>query len=201
MPSELTVLPATETMVAKAATWVETVLPTLDKKYSPGWLQSRLEQGLRDGVLTLSIKAVEAAEKREDEIADAALRTVFQEMLGGAITERGPGHLQVWAYGQRAIKRPPLTRGRGGEWYDNWYRDLEICLLISLACTQFGLHPTRNRAARHANSVPSGTSIIVAALGRNRIHLDESSVQENIWFGLPGELARRALAERALGVQ
>jgi hypothetical protein len=197
MPStKMTVLPETEHMITEAAAWVKTVLPTLDeKKYSRDWLETRLLQGLRDGVLTLSIKAVEAAETG-DEIADAALRLVHAEMVGGAIPEWAPGHLQVWSYGQRAVLRAPNQRRRGRQWYDNWIRDLEICFLIALASTQFNLSPTRNREARRANRIPSGISVIVAALARNGIHLDESTVQENIWFGLMGELARRAMAER-----
>ena len=39
----------------------------------------------------------------------------------------------------------------------------------------------------------------MAALGRNKIYLDESSVQRHIWLGLPGALARQAIAERSLG--
>lgn len=58
------------------------------------------------------------------------------------------------------------------------------------------MQPTRNRAARRANRRPSGISLVVAGFVRNKIHLDEGSVQENIWFGLWGELARRAIAER-----
>jgi hypothetical protein len=208
MPStKLTVLPETEQLITEADTWVKTIFPRLEEKYSREWLETRLRQGLREGVLTLTIEAVKEAD-RGDEIADAALRHVYAEMVGGAIPERGPGHLQVWSYGQRAVLRAPHKRKRGRHhWTDNWMRDLEICFLIGLACAQFNLLPTRNRADRRADRKhrthrnPSGTSVIVAALSRNGINLDESSVQENIWYGLPGELARRAMAERALQSQ
>src|SRR5215813_9267428 len=105
MPNELTVPAATEQMVAMAAAWVKRILPTMAKQYSQAWLLTRLKQGLREGALTLTIKAVEAAEKYEDEFADIALRYVYTEMVGGALEKQEPGHLQVWAYGQRAILR------------------------------------------------------------------------------------------------
>jgi hypothetical protein len=178
--------------------WVARVRPTMEKEYSAEWLETKLRKGLREGALMLTIQAVKAADTEKDEIADAALRQVYAEMVGGTLAERGPGHLQIWAYGQRAVLRKPHQRGRGRQWYDDWRRNLGICFLAALACRQFNLFPTRNRAARRANRKPSGISIIVAALARNGIHLDESSVQENIWFGLPGELARRAMAERPL---
>src|SRR5262249_2870154 len=186
-------------MISEGATWVKRALPTMEKKYTREWLETRLLQGLHDGALTLTIKAVEAADAGDD-ISDAALRLVYAEMVGGGIAERGPGHLQVWSYGQRAILRAPNKRRRGRQWYDNWIRDVEICFLIALAATQFNLSPTRNREARRANRTPSGISVIVAAMARNGIHLDEGSVQRHTWLGLAGELARRAMIERALNV-
>jgi len=60
------------------------------------------------------------------------------------------------------------------------------------------VRPTRNRAARRANRAPSGISLVVAALARNDIHLNEASVQENLWSGLPGELVRSVIAARLL---
>jgi hypothetical protein len=197
----LTLLPilglTEQQMISRAAAWVAVVRHKMEKNYSREWLKMKLREGLRDGALTLTIKAIKAADAG-DEIADAALRQVYAEMVGGALVERGPGHLQIWAFGQRAVLRKPHQRGRGRQWYDDWNRNLGICFLAALACREFNLLPTHNRAARRENRKPSGISIIVAALARNGIHLDESSVQENIWFGLPGELARRAMAERPL---
>ena len=69
-------------------------------------------------------------------------------------------------------------------------RNIEIYVLIHLASLEFGVRPTRNRLARRANREPSAISLVVAALARNEIDLDEASVQENLWFGLPGELVR-----------
>src|SRR5262249_31719494 len=192
----MTKLPAT--LVTEASAWVAQVLPTMGKNYSSEQLKILLLQGLRDGVLTLTEKAIKAAEQEDDEIADGALRTVFQELIGGAIANRAPGHLQVLAFGQLAVKRPPLTRRRGRQWYDNWIRDLEICFLIALACGRFGLQPTRSREARRANRIPSGISVVVAALVRNGINIEEASVQRHIWLGLPGEIARYVVMKRAM---
>src|SRR5262245_49680249 len=189
------ILVETERMVTEASAWVAQVLPTMGKNYSRERLETLLLQGLREGVLTLTIKAVEAAEKDGDEIADAALRLVFAEMAGVMPAQREAGHLQVWSYGQRAVLRPPNRRPRGKRWYDNWIRDLDICFLIARASAQFNLFPARNREARRANRNPSGISIIVAALARNGLHLEEDTVQRDIWFGLMGELAHRAMAE------
>ena len=181
--------------INRIAIWVAMVKSKLARQYSRERLEELLLQELRAGALTITIKAVEAAEAG-DEIADAALRRVYAEMAGGANAERGPGHLQLWAYGQRAVLRPPNTRPRGPQWYDHWIRNLGICFLVGLACREFGVQPTRNRSARRTNRTPSGISLVVAALARNKIHLDEGSVQQNIWFGLWGELAGRAFAER-----
>ena len=174
----------------RVALWVSMRKETMEKQYNVEWLAAELRKGLRAGRLTLTIKAIEAAEKYEDEIADAALREVYAELIGGAIAERGPGHLQILAFGQRAVLRAPHQRGRGHRWHDHWVRNITICVLIELACLEFGVRPTRNRTARRANRTPSGVSLVVAALERNAIFLDETSVQENLWNGLPGELVR-----------
>jgi hypothetical protein len=183
-------------MIGYVDVWIARVRHTIDKRYSAEWLEAKLREGLRAGAWDLTVKAIKAAEQRNDELADAALRAVFREIVGGAISQRGEGHLQVLAYGQLAVDRAPLTRPRGRRWYDSWRRDLAICFLVGVACREFNLQPTRNRAGRRANRRPSGISIVVAALARHGIHLSEASVQENIWYDLLGELARRAMAER-----
>jgi len=83
-------------------------------------------------------------------------------------------------------------------------RDIVICQLVVLACQSWeDLRPTRNRAARRADSAPSGISLVVDALARAGIHrlakgvprpLNEASVQEHLWFGFAGELVRAACA-------
>jgi hypothetical protein len=176
--------------VERIALWVSMGRHVMEKEFSVDWLASELRKGLRAGQLALTIKAIEAAEKHGDEIADAVLREVYAELVGGALAERGPGHLQLVAYGQRAVLRAPHQRGRGHRWHDHWLRNVTICVLIEMACREFGVRPSRNRGARRANREPSGCSLVVAALARNQIHLDEGTVQQNLWFGLPGELAR-----------
>jgi len=51
-----------------------------------------------------------------------------------------------------------------------------------------------NRAIDRIAVCTSASSWQVSRATRN--HLDEGSVQENVWFGLWGELAQRAIAER-----
>jgi hypothetical protein len=174
--------------------WVARAFPRM-KENSRDWLETELRKGLREGRLSLTIKAVEAADKG-DELADAALRAVGAELQIPLLQRRylAPGHLQVIAYFQRVGQRAPHKRPRGRRWYDDWGRNIDICVLIHVACLEFGVRPTRNRAARRANSDPSGTSLVVDGLARNGFHLDEGNVQEHVWFGLPGELVRSILS-------
>src|SRR6516162_4275658 len=168
----------------------------LDKEYSRELLQTMLEEGLREGEYDLAKCAVDAA-NAGNEIADAALRTIAREMLGDALPERKPGHVQVRAYGQRALDQPPHKRPQGRNRHDNLVRNIQICCYVILACREFGVLATRNREERRAdrrygNRAPSGISLVVKALDRHgNLRLDEASVQQNIWFGLPGALARR----------
>ena len=186
-------------MIGHVVAWVARVRHTLMKEYGRENLETMLRQGLRDGVLVLTIKAVEAADAG-DEIADAALRHVGAELQAPLLQGRdlAPGHVQVIAYLQRAARRAPHTRPRGHRWHDDWVRNLHIGFLVAIACREFSLSPTRNREARRANREPSGNSVMAAALARNGIHIDEASLQRHIWLGLPGELVRRAIAERPL---
>jgi hypothetical protein len=174
--------------IDRLADLIPMVRHKLKKEYSWEFLETELRKGLREGRLTLTDHAVQAA-NAGDEIADMALRTVYAEMAGGVLPERGPGHLQVWAYGQRAVLCAPHKQ-RGHSWHDDWIRNIQICQLIDFACREFGVRPTRNRASRRANRAPSGISLVVAALDHNGIHLTEANVQENFWGGLPGELVR-----------
>jgi hypothetical protein len=165
-----------------------------EKEASREWLETELRKGLREGRLALTIHAVEAADKG-DEIADAALRTVLAEMADGMLPKQGPGHLQLRAYEQRALLRAPHKRPQGHRWHDDWMRNIQICMLIDLACREFGVLASRNRASRRANRTASGISLVVAALARNGIHLNEGSVQ-NLWFGLAGDPVRANVATR-----
>ena len=185
--------------INRTAILVAVIHNTLSKEYSREWLETELRKGLREGRLALTIKAVEAADNG-DEIADGALREVGAELQMPLLQGRelAPAHLQVIAYLQRAALRAPFKRGRGKVWYDDWVRNLKICFIVLLICAEFGVPPTRNRHSRRSDQRPSGISLTTAALARNGIHLDEGTVQRKIWFGLAGELARQAVAERPI---
>jgi hypothetical protein len=168
----------------------------LTKEFSREWLETTLRRYLRQGLIE-AVKVVEAAD-HGDELADQALREVGAELQGRPFdgSEYRPEDLQILAYAQRALLRPPHRRGRGIAWYDCWYRNLAVCWLVDLTCKEFDLKPTRSRGSRRADRHPSGISVVVAALARNGIVMDEQSVQTHIWLGLPGDLARQAIAER-----
>ena len=119
----------------------------LDKESGRKWLQTTLEEGLRKGEYELTICAIEEA-KAGNEIADAALRTVAREMLGDALPERKVGHVQVRAYGQRALDQPPHKRPQGRNRHDNLVRNIQICCLRHLGLS---------RIRRAANPQPRGT--------------------------------------------
>ena len=162
------------------------------------WLGTTLRRYLRgieisDGV-RLSIAICKAADAG-DEIADAALWDVGRELIERP-TGR-PGDLQILAYYQRAGRHSPRRR-RGRQWHDDWYRNLCICLLVELACKEFGVRPTRNRESRRGGREPSGCSLVAAGLARNKARLDEATIQRHLWLGLPGALVRQALAERPI---
>ncbi len=183
--------------VDRTAVMVATVRDRLSREFSREWLETELRNGLREGRLRLCALAVEAAD-RGDEIAEGALREVGAELQTLVLQRQtlAPGHLQVAAYVQRVLQRPPLKRQRGHAWHDDWVHNINISVLVAVACAEFGVAPTRNRQSRRSGQRPSGISIVTAALARNGIHIDEASIQRNIWFGLPGELVRQIMAGR-----
>jgi hypothetical protein len=186
--------------INRCAVSVSVMLHTFSKDYSGEWLERTLRQCLREGALSIAIKAVEAADKG-DNIADAALRDVGAELLTGVMQKRdlAPGHLQIISYLQRVGNRPPLKRKPGRyAWSDHWVQNLGICILIRLTSMEFGVPETRSRETRRASRRPSAISIVTAALARNRIHLDEQTIQQKIWFGLPGELSRQQVPTERL---
>src|SRR5262249_7659206 len=180
LPTPPVLLPTGELDENRAINRLADLIPMVrhwfEKEDSREFLETELLRGLREGRLPLTIYAVHAADAG-DEIPDAMLRIVSAEMMaaGGKLPEQGPGHLQVWAYGQRAILRPAHKRPQGHRWHDDWMRNIQICMLIDFACREFDVRPTRNRATRRANRTPSGISLVVAALTRNGIHLNEGS--------------------------
>jgi hypothetical protein len=144
------------------------------------WLETTLRDYLQRGLIE-TLRVVEAANDG-DEIADAALRRVFAEMLDRG--EEPPATLK--AYGIRGAVRGPVTRKRGNAWYDNWRRDIGIAVLVFLTMQHFGLRPTRNREQRRRRQ-PSASSVVHAALGRGQINVAEKTV-ENIWARLQGHI-------------
>jgi hypothetical protein len=162
----------------------------LEKEYSREWLQATLQKGLEEGrprVIEYAFYAAEAGDK----ICDAALQYVCARLMRKEIPEVSE-HMPVKIYGERALAlAQPHKRRSGRRWHDNWIRDIQTCMLIDFVCREFDVHPTRNR--EHGNRAPSAISLVVAALARNGIYFDEASVQQHIWFGLPGEIVRTEL--------
>ena len=186
--------------INRTAFAVAFVRDTLSKEFSRAWLERTLLYYLRAGGLTISIAAVQAGDNG-DEIADAALRQIGAELQMHLVQGRelAPGHLQIIAYYQRASQRAPHKRKPGRyAWYDDWYRNLAICFLVQLTCAEYGVPPTRNRQSRRSGQRPSGISLVMGGLARNGIHLAEGTIQQKIWFGLPGALARALAADRPI---
>jgi hypothetical protein len=188
-----------EQAIDRVAGWVAQVREQLNQ-FTPKWLEDVVRRHLREGNLTFAIKAREAAEQG-DAFTDAALRHVGAELQLLLLQKQDlePGHLQVLSYFQAAALRAP-NRRKAGQWtmYDDLARKVGICVLVGLACAEFDLSPTRNRTARRAGGKPSGISVVTAALARNRIHLDEGTIQQKIWHGFAGELYRQVLAEHSI---
>ena len=190
-----------EGAIARTAERVAALRPQLDPAEGVAWLERSLLDALRAGDLVICAKAIEAADKDDDPITDAALRQVGSELQTALLQKRdlAPGHAQIVTYVQRVLRlnRATHRRGRGRQWWDNWGRDLTLCVLIGVACCDFpGLQVTRNRASRRAGARPSVISIVVAALARGGINVEEENLQQHIWLGLLGALARRAMLDR-----
>jgi hypothetical protein len=179
--------------IRRMAIAVSVVRARLDTEFGLPRLEELLVDGLREGELDLCVKAYEAGYEG-DPIADRALRKVGAELQMAMLQNRdlAPGHLQVISYHQRVYDRAPHKRkqGRYGE-HDHFYRNVGICILIRLACAEYGIHATRNRESRRAQRSPSGCSLIVKALARHRFNIEETSLQKKIWGGVWGELVRR----------
>ena len=179
-------------MVGTVAGWLTIVQHKMTAPASREWLEATLREYLRQGLIE-TLRVVEAA-NAGDEIADAALRRVYAEMVEIGIEP--PATLK--AYGIKAILRGPVTRPRGRNmWFDNWRRDIGIVVLVYLAMKQFGLRRTRNREQRRRNE-PSASSIVALALGRARINIAEKRV-ESLWGGLGEQVAAFALSRFGVG--
>jgi hypothetical protein len=174
-------------VVDRLAAQVASVLERMSVRYSHLRLAELLSDFLRRGDLAVTVKAIEAAERKDDWLADAVLRKTFAEID----TNHQPMTDQLRAFGQRAVLRPPVARGRGRDEYATWSRNVGICVLIATACLEFGVRPTRSGSARRSRT-PSGVSLVRGALARNGINIEEKTIQQDIWFGLPGALVRQA---------
>lgn len=170
--------------IDEVATWVETVQEKMTAGYSRQWLEDELVTLLRQGTMA-ELRIIEAAEKDDDEIADAALRRVWSEITN---RHEQPSVL-LSSFAMKVVNRgEPIKRGRGHYWYDNWRRDFGVVVLVYLTHRRFNLTPTRNREQRR-RLTPSASSIVTAALGRHRVNVAEKSV-ENIWGALSGHVGR-----------
>ena len=181
--------------INRVAIQVASALHKMSAAASRESLSSMLRDCLRRGDLIVTVKAIEAAEKAGDELADSVLRFTYAEMKNA----REPMSKQLEAFGERAVLRPPVTRGRGAAWYDDWTRNIGICVLIYLVSAEFDVRPTRNREGRRQRK-PSGISLVAEGLKLNRIELKERTIQEHLWLGLPGVLVREAIRKRALDI-
>jgi hypothetical protein len=176
--------------------WVAAIRSRFHANFGLEWLEKAIRNELRNGdSLAFVVKAVEAAGQR-DEIADAALREVGAELMERRSGRHGEG--QILAYLQRAALLAPYGRKPGRTWYDEYYRNIGICILIKLASRVFGLHATRSLESRRPNRPQSGVSLIHGALVRNGVHIEERTIQKHIWFGLPGYLVKSLKDEQAL---
>jgi hypothetical protein len=171
-----------EMIAAVTDEWVQPTLFKMTEEYTREFLEAALCDMLRRGAID-ELQVIEDA-NRGDEIADAALRLVWYEIRN----RREEPSVTLDAYGMKTVKRGgPVTRGRGQTWHKNWRRNIGIAVLVYMTHRRFGLTPTRNREQRRRKR-PSACSVVAAALGRCRINLSESAVQ-NIWGGLQGQIA------------
>jgi hypothetical protein len=149
-------------------------------------LERLLLERLRVDDLKMTELAVHAAERESDEIADRCLRQVYAEK---ANAPGGDMSATLRAFGVRAVRRPVVTRGRGAQSaLADFMRNILVGMLVQLSCVEYGLRKSRSRASRR-DRMPSGASVVAAALWRCGLKLSESRIGE-IYDGLEGDLAR-----------
>ena len=178
--------------VDHVASLVAVLLPRMSACASHARLAELLRNRLRRGDSIVIEKAIRAAERDDDWLADAVLRQTYFEMK-----DHGePMSRQLETFGERAVLRPPVLRGRGRDEYADWRRNILICVLIQVTCADFNVCPTRSRSARRERR-PSGCSLVKQALQRHKIHIEEQTIQQHIWLGgLLGTLVRQVMSER-----
>ena len=168
-----------ERVIALMMEWAASARREFDQQFSREWVEKMLRHALRSGLVDV-IGVIEAAEKRNDQLADQALRAVGAELMERR--SRRPGEAQILAYLQRVASRPPHRRKQGGVWHNNWRRDFMICATVEILHRELGLSPTRNRDSRRADRYPSGCSLVTKLLARNGIFLDEKNIRK---LGIP----------------
>jgi hypothetical protein len=185
----------------RAIDWAALVVPRfihkMNGEYGRGWLRTELRKALEEGQQPITDFAIHAAEQGRNAICDAELRATFRKMVAGTLPRRGDGHLQIWAYGERAIERAPLKLSEGHIWEDNFMRDIQACnffFLLWRELSEFGVKQQRDQkgltqdAGSPDRSRPlSAIAIGVAVLGRR---FTEANAQNNLWGKLPGEMVR-----------
>lgn len=101
-----------EGAIARTAERVAALRPQLDPAEGVAWLERSLLDALRAGDLVICAKAIEAADKDDDPITDAALRQVGSELQTALLQKRdlAPGHAQIVTYVQRvSVSIAPRT--------------------------------------------------------------------------------------------
>ena len=171
--------------------WAAHARSEFDRPASREWASKMLRHVLRTGLLNV-IDVIAAAEKKNDYMADNALRRVGQEIM--LRRPANAGEKQIVSYLQRHAHLAPLGPGRGRGWPDNWRRDFIICATIEILRRELGLSPTRNRESRRADSYPSGCSLASKLWTTPKAPLKETNIQENIWGGMVGRVTREAFA-------
>ena len=116
-------------VLAIMSDWSKSARLDFDHEASREWVDRMLRHALRTGLVNV-IDVIAAAEKKNDAMADKALRAV-----GAEIMRRQPanaGEEQILSYLQRIAHVAPLSRGRGGAWPNNWRRDFIICATVEI---------------------------------------------------------------------
>jgi len=181
------------------AAWVPKMLHKLTPEYSQDWFRILLRKALREDRPTLSEYAFHLA-NAGDKIAGEEMRRVAVEISRGELAS-GPGqHLHLRHYCDGILLQQQKRRP-GRPWHNTYVRDTEICALIWYVhreLKKYDVRATRTRAS-HGDDTKrhSAISIVVVALSRNGLNIEETHVQDNIWNSERGKLVRTLLDEVA----
>jgi hypothetical protein len=167
-----------------------------EREFDRDFLETSLQQGLREGDLSLTRDAITEA-LAGDAICDAALRHVYVEfsrkkLLGHPGSP--PAYMLIQEYGEHAILHDRHKRPPGHLWHDDFVQNVQTANLIYFVHREFDMKAERGQGRYHKGKrAPSTVSIVVAALADHGIGIQrtEASVQRNVWRGVPGKLIRR----------